>query len=467
MRDKNIRIAVAGNVDSGKTTFAGLLVNNCLDDGRGKCRSLILRTPHEKASGRTSTISHNNYITEKDGKRNIISLIDLAGHERYLKTTMFGITGCFVDYGLLMIGANMGIQRMTKEHLGIFLYMGLPIIIVLTKIDICPDNVYESTLKRIRAIFKLPIMKKKPWIFSRDPAKCEEEMKQFLTMNNPLDSFIPIIPMSNKSGQNVDPTKSLLCSLQPKFTWRNDIDGTIMYVDSKFMITGVGLVISGTVRGKSIKKGQKLWIGPVNGKFLPFNAKSLHNNIKENVEELHSGMSGCIALKMLEKNVLTRKMIKKGVIIVDDEKMKDNLSNRFTAEITVLNHATTIGNNYSPVIHCGLVRQSARIKILEIIKGTQRKTNITPTTDEKSDETISDNLRLRTGGKAIVEFTFKFRPEYIEKDFDLFFRDGSTKGYGKVLEVLPSVKLQPYKKRKFRRRRADRRNDVNAPTKTN
>ena len=57
MKDINIKIAVAGNVDSGKSTFSGLLVNDCLDDGRGHSRSLILRTPHEKSSGRTSTIS--------------------------------------------------------------------------------------------------------------------------------------------------------------------------------------------------------------------------------------------------------------------------------------------------------------------------------------------------------------------------------------------------------------------------
>ena len=42
-------------------------------------------------------------------------------------------------------------------------------------------------------------------------------MGNFMSMNNPLDTFIPIIPISNKSGDNIDITKNLLQSLYPKF----------------------------------------------------------------------------------------------------------------------------------------------------------------------------------------------------------------------------------------------------------
>lgn len=51
----------------------------------------------------------------------VITFVDLAGHERYLKTTVFGLTGQLPDYASLVLGANMGVQRMTKEHLGIAL----------------------------------------------------------------------------------------------------------------------------------------------------------------------------------------------------------------------------------------------------------------------------------------------------------------------------------------------------------
>ena len=44
----------------------------------------------------------------------MITFIDLAGHEKYLKTTVFGLTGYAPDFAMLMIGSNMGIVGMTK-----------------------------------------------------------------------------------------------------------------------------------------------------------------------------------------------------------------------------------------------------------------------------------------------------------------------------------------------------------------
>ena len=44
----------------------------------------------------------------------VVTFIDLAGHERYLKTTIFGMTGHAPDFCMLMIGSNAGIIGMTK-----------------------------------------------------------------------------------------------------------------------------------------------------------------------------------------------------------------------------------------------------------------------------------------------------------------------------------------------------------------
>lgn len=56
---------------------------------------------------------------------------------------MFGLVGLLPDYSMIIVGANMGVSRMTKEHLGISLALKVPIFIVITKIDIAPQNVYE------------------------------------------------------------------------------------------------------------------------------------------------------------------------------------------------------------------------------------------------------------------------------------------------------------------------------------
>ena len=66
----------------------------------------------------------------------------MCGHEKYLKTTMHGLTSLYPDYCIVVIGANMGITKMTKEHLVIAWTLKLPIVVVFTKLDLAPENVY-------------------------------------------------------------------------------------------------------------------------------------------------------------------------------------------------------------------------------------------------------------------------------------------------------------------------------------
>jgi hypothetical protein len=114
---RNIRVAVVGNVDAGKSTLIGTLTTSCLDDGRGKSRTSIMKHRHEIASGRTSTATTHMMgfngkgqpIAGKDQVRankrkgddeiareshRIVTLMDLAGHEKYLKTTYVSLNVC-------------------------------------------------------------------------------------------------------------------------------------------------------------------------------------------------------------------------------------------------------------------------------------------------------------------------------------------------------------------------------------
>jgi GTPase len=160
----NIKIGVAGNVDSGKSTTVGTLTKGILDDGRGKARLHVFNYKHEISSGRTSSIGHQILGFDKDGliinpkldKNNawtditsrsskLISFYDLAGHEKYLKTTIHGLSSLFPDYCLIMIGANMGINHMTREHIGLCINLKIPFIILLT-------NSSLNVLKRFKSI---------------------------------------------------------------------------------------------------------------------------------------------------------------------------------------------------------------------------------------------------------------------------------------------------------------------------
>ncbi len=149
------RIATIGNVDSGKSTLIGVMTGGNLDDGRGLARSVVLKHRHEQENGRTSTATielmgfkgseqvlptargHAQRWAELMEKCDrSVTLIDLCGHEKYLKTTLFGLTGLMPDYVLLVVGGNMGVQIMTREHISIACALNIPIIVAVTKLDI-------------------------------------------------------------------------------------------------------------------------------------------------------------------------------------------------------------------------------------------------------------------------------------------------------------------------------------------
>ena len=83
----------------------------------------------------------------------------------------------------------------------------------------------------------------------------------------------------------------------------------------------------------------------------------------------------------------------------------------FTAEILILYHSTSVQLNYQPVVHIGTVRQAARLT------------------------SMTGKRVLRTGERATCHFTFMYRPEYIKSGARLIFREGRTKGVGKIMSA--------------------------------
>lgn len=62
---------------------------------------------------------------------------------------------------------------MTKEHLGLALALQVPVFVVVTKIDMCPENVLEDTLKLLQRILKSPGCRKMPVLVqTKDDVVC-------------------------------------------------------------------------------------------------------------------------------------------------------------------------------------------------------------------------------------------------------------------------------------------------------
>ena len=162
-----ITINIVGNVDSGKSTLCGILshnkllddndsidkneLNNILDDGNGKSRERVLAFKHEQETGRTSSISYNYMILKKSKPfPKVFSLVDLAGHSQYLKTTITGVSSTYPDCGFVLIAKN--ITQITKEHYSILATMQIPILFIFTKIDLIPKKILNENITNIKIL---------------------------------------------------------------------------------------------------------------------------------------------------------------------------------------------------------------------------------------------------------------------------------------------------------------------------
>jgi len=395
-----IRIASIGNVDSAKTTTISVIANETLDDGRGKARKIILKHPHEESTGRTSSITQHYMETEDK----IFGFIDLAGHEKYLKTTLTGLNGSYVDYAMVTIGADRGIIGMTKEHLTLAIVLKLPIFIVITKLDIATEHKLTKIKNRLAAIFNHPLAGKKELLFVNNSNANKINMNTMLESNK-----IPVFEVSNVDGKNINLLRNFMFNLNKyKDIGNSENKNPLFKIDDVFKLDGIGIILSGIVQDGVVNKGQKMNIGPFNGKYVEVIVKSIHDNFRTEIETLYSGQCGCINVKVNNprKNALKRNHIKRGHILIG----KPNSIRSFDADVTILHHPTTIKLNYEPVIHCGSVRQTASIS--------------------KMDKELA-----RTGDKANVTFRFKFKPEFIEIDSQIVFREGNTKGIGTITKI--------------------------------
>jgi GTPase len=447
-----IRIGIMGNVDSGKSTLTGVLTKDVLDDGRGRARALVMKHKHERATGRTSCVTHHytrtRQMSNQDSSAQIntengnqqerhITYIDLAGHEKYLKTTINGIHRCYIDYAIIVIGANMGMEsgtfaitsktqgyknrgdtmykqiNMTEEHLNLCLNLAIPTIIVMTKTDLAPVAVREKTLAQINTY----MAKKTRGSRLAIEIKTLDDLDKFMSeyyYSEPVRNMltgVPVIPISSVSGLGLDILKSCISRL-PQYTDYAPAaaEPANFVIDGTYHIDGIGLVVSGTQREGVIHKGDIIQIGPIGRQFYPVVIKSIHNNFREFVDFLQPGHSGCFAIKAApqSKFEIKRHMIRHGTRLMTAPRT----CSQFKARIKVLHHPTMIKLNYEPTIHCGSITQAAQI--IEM-----------------------DKEHMRLGDIAEVRFRFKFRPEFIQQNAKLVFREGMTRGIGKVLTIDP------------------------------
>ena len=409
--DDHIVVGTAGHVDHGKSTLVGSLVTGKADDGQGGTRSYLDVRPHEIERGLSADLSYGVYGFDEGGairmdnphrkgdRANIVeeadrlvSFVDTVGHEPWLRTTIRGLVGQKLDYGLLTVAADDGPTQTTREHLGILLATELPTIVAITKADLVSDERIAEVEREVERLLRDA---------DRSPLRIERHGVE-AALDEISETVVPIVTTSAVAERGLDTLDTLFERL-PK-TGQADTDESFqMYIDRTYNVTGVGAVASGTIRAGTVEQGDELLLGPMaDGRFRAVEVRSIEMHYHR-VESAQAGRIVGIALKGVDESEIDR-----GMVLVpranDPQPVRE-----FEAEIMVLNHPTHIGDGYEPVIHLETVSEAATIH--------------------------PDDGHLLPGDTGSAKIRFKFRSYLIEEGQRFVFREGRSKGVGTVTDI--------------------------------
>ena len=411
--DDHIVVGTAGHVDHGKSTLVGSLVTGQADDGEGGTRSYLDVQPHEVERGLSADLSYGVYGFDEDGPvrmdnphrkgdrarvveeaDRLVSFVDTVGHEPWLRTTIRGLVGQKLDYGLLTVAADDGPTKTTREHLGILLATDLPTVVAVTKVDLVDEERAREVEREVERLLRE--VEKTPLSVDRHGVDAAVEEID--------DTVVPILATSAVTGEGLDDLDALLERLPGT---ADPSDGEFaMYVDRSYNVTGVGAVASGTVKSGRVETGDELRLGPMqDGSFREVEVRSIEMHYHR-VDEARAGRIVGIALKGVEERDVER-----GMVLLPRDADPTPVR-EFEAEVMVLNHPTRIGDGYEPVVHLETVSEAAAFYPAE--------------------------GRLLPGDTGKARVRFKFRPYLVEEGQRLVFREGRSKGVGTVTDIDPA-----------------------------
>lgn len=325
---EEIRISVMGSVDAGKSSLIGVLTQGELDNGRGRARLQMFRHYHEIKSGRTSCISHEllgfdevgnviNYkhnemmtaeeISELSSK--LISFMDLAGHRRYMRTTIQAVSG-YAPHFIALVIASGNLNQMTIENLQIIKAFKIPFFVILTKIDLVPPD-DAGTLKQLNQLLNEVDKLKTPLVIG--------SMNEFRLLEEESNkNYIPIFCVSNVTGAGLDYVQKYLFMLTPNINEneqrRLDKETPEFHIDEIFRVQGVGTIVGGLLVKGEMNEKMKVKCGPgPNGEFYSGVVKSIHRN-KFPCKSIKSNQSASVCFSVVNDLPILRS----GMVLVAD-----------------------------------------------------------------------------------------------------------------------------------------------------
>lgn len=318
---EQLRITLTGPTMSGKSTLLGTLTTSTLDNGRGTSRLSMLKHRHEISSGVTSSVSQEllgyadrstgdvtilNYDTENvaswidmhvgaSGSR-LVLVSDSAGHPRYRRTTVRGLVGCSPHWTLMCFPADDvedGARKQGPAHpspastvsdvdlstaqLNLCLKLRLPLVIVITKLDLASRSGLKSSLTKV--LDTLKAAGRKPAIIPNAASEISEGKLDTIPaaaidnaysivlplLNDPIET-VPIVLTSAVQGTGIASLHALLheLPLPERYSAGAHLANPIFHVEDTFRKPAEvdGIIISGILRHNQIKVGDGGFIGP-------------------------------------------------------------------------------------------------------------------------------------------------------------------------------------------------------------
>lgn len=256
---KNVIVGTAGHVDHGKTCLIKALTGMDTD-----------RLKEEKKRGITI---ENGFADMIYGDYNI-SIIDVPGHEKFIKNMLAGIGG--IDLVLLVIGLDEGVMPQTVEHFQILKMLNIKKgILVFTKRDLVDDEEWIELVK--------------------------EDAK--LLVEGTFMENAPSIEVSAYDNYNIEELKQLIVDNIDDRLLKSDAKELFrLPVDRVFTIDGFGTVITGTLIEGTIHQGDEIAVYPED-KVTKVRNLQVHN---QSVDTAFAGQRTAVNLAGLKKEDIER-----------------------------------------------------------------------------------------------------------------------------------------------------------------
>jgi selenocysteine-specific elongation factor len=248
-----LTVGTAGHIDHGKTWLVRALTGKDTD-----------RLPEERERGISIDLGYAP-LDLPDGRR--LSLVDVPGHERFVRTMVAGATG--IDLFLLVIDATEGARPQTHEHLSVLRLLGIEHgVVALTKVDAVEEE--ERELAAEEALELVP--------------------------------GAPVVATSARTGEGLEELRAALAEAADRAEHRVGLGATRLFVDRVFTLRGIGTVATGTLWSGSIGEGDELRAEPAG---LDVRVRSVQVHDRP-VERAEAGQRVAAALPGVERAELAR-----------------------------------------------------------------------------------------------------------------------------------------------------------------